>query len=83
MKTKREELIDFLEWFQDNYDWEENDVAVDNYFKYLKSINSASNESLSVTENEAKKEVVIYECIFCDSAFTYIEDLQAHIADNH
>lgn len=55
MKTTREELIDFLKWFEDNYDWEEIDVTVDNYFKYLDSINSASNESLSVTENEAKE----------------------------
>ena len=37
---------------------EEDEVLVDTY---LKSINSASNESLSVTENEAKKEVC-YKC---------------------
>ena len=58
MKTTREELIDFL-----NYLHEEafidpamaslaDEVLVDTY---LKSINSASNESLSVTENEGKK----------------------------
>ncbi|MGM0582784.1 MAG: hypothetical protein ACQETL_19065 [Bacteroidota bacterium] len=53
----RKELIDFLNWYDSAHEsiWIlENEALVD---EYLKSINEASNESLSVRDNEESKEL--------------------------
>jgi hypothetical protein len=59
MEKTKIELINFMMWFQSdtahlNYDPV---TAVNEYYKF---INSASNESLSVRDNEGKKKKCIH-----------------------
>lgn len=65
MKATREELIDFMDWYYEQPPeicFSRSSEIVDNY---LKSINSeAGNETPTVTDNEAKKEV----CQHCNGS---------------
>lgn len=58
MKSLREELIDFKRFMCTPEYWEaEKDVEIADVDAYLKSINSAQSEALSVGNNEQAKEV--------------------------
>lgn len=61
MKASREELIDFVKFVQ-NHTLADLMAPAEYYVeRYLKSINSeAGNETPTVTDNEAKKEVCQY-----------------------
>lgn len=63
MKATREELIDFFKWNErECFGYEVDRITAENQVDfYLKSINSkAGNETPTVTDSEAKKEVCQY-----------------------
>ena len=70
METKRQELIDFMQWVinEDGMTTNEQPTSPELYVdEYLKSINSAPSESRNVATHEAKRKF----CWNCGSDIEY------------
>ena len=75
---KRQELIDFINWFEKKYDCIGHLEGYDFIDEYLESINSGLNETQAIRHNEHTKEVFVnissVTCPNCGKRFDNIYD---------